>query len=224
LFLIHETYKIPPLMTVFYSLAAVIELCASALAEDDPAWRRKAYVWRKLGKVLPDGAPNTRGSGASKRYAEWAIPLIGVMLLISNRFGSVELLDEISRAIQRSLTHNRGFSQCWAAALATAETQHNKESADEEETQEADRTETDGEKTDEVAASETSWLTIAFPGPARVELIARCGTAPRPITGEDVDIYSLDLSYVFEMLLDIGLVQFGEGFRLTTVPRASRRS
>jgi hypothetical protein len=210
-------------MTTFHSLAAVIELCASAIAEDkeqEQVWRRKAYVWRKLGKVLPDGAPNTQGSDASKRYAASAIPLIGVLLLISNRFGSVELLDEISRAIQRSLTHNRAFSRCWAAALAKVETPENKKSADEEETEE----ETGMENADEVATSETSWLTIAFPGPARVELIVRCGAAPRPITGEDVDVYCLDLGYVSELLLDLGLLQFGEGFRLTTVPRARRRS
>jgi hypothetical protein len=213
-------------MTVFYSLSTVIELCGLMTENDEQTqgWRRKAYVWRKLGTVLPDGAPNTRGSGASKRYAERAIPLIGVMLLISERFGSVKLLDEISRAIQRSLAHNRAFSQCWAAAMTKAKARHSKDYANEGEIQKADETETDRGRSDVATDSETSWLTIAFPGPARVELIVRCDTAPRQITGEDVDIYSLDLGFVFETLFIAGLERFGEGFRLTTVPRASRRS
>src|SRR6516164_1448766 len=111
-------------MSAFDSLLTVIQLCANAMAQDEEAWRRKAYVWRRLEKVLPDGAPYTRGSGASKRYATSAIPVIGVLLLVSNRFGSVELLDAISRAILRNLTKNRIFSRCWAAALARAKESH----------------------------------------------------------------------------------------------------
>jgi hypothetical protein len=211
-------------MTTFHSLAAVIELCASAMAEDkeqEQVWRRKAYVWRKLGKVLPGGAPHTRGSGASRRYAVSAIPLIGVLLLTSNRFGSVELLDEISRAIQRNLTKNRAFSQCWSAALAREEERHYKMLTAEEET---DDGKIDEAETHEVSTSEYTFLTIAFPGPARLELVVRCGTAPQIVPGEEVDIYSFDLGYVFSGLFDEGARLFGEGFRLTSAPRVRRRS
>ena len=211
-------------MAVFRSLLTVIELCAGAIAEDTEqcqAWRRKAYVWRKLGKVLPDGVPYTRGSGASKRYADAAIPLIGLMLLISNRFGSVELLDAISRAIQRTLAVNRVFSRCWVAAVGDEEALA-KELVHDDGIDKA--TETNETEKDEVFTSDTIYLTIAFPSPARNEFSIRCGTTPIVIDGEDLDIYVLDLSLIFSTLFDQALVLFGHGFRLSSPTRVGRRS
>ena len=193
-------------MTAFHSLLTVVELCATAIAENreqHQAWCRKAYVWRKLGKVLPDGAPYTRGSGASKRYADDAIPLIGLMLHISNRFGSVELLDAISRAIQRALTVNRAFSQCWVAALAHEEARA-KVLVDNDRLDKAAET---GEAKKGAAFDwNITYLTIAFPSPARDGFSIRCGATPITISGEDLDVFVLDLSCILSTLFDQGRI------------------
>jgi hypothetical protein len=179
------------------SLLSVIELCASALAEDkeqELAWHRKVYVWRKAGKILPDGPPYTQDSGASKRYTASAIPLIGVLLFISNRFPAVEVLDEISRALQRSLTANQAVSRTWAAALARAASY----------------------------SSGRTLLTIAFPTYSRDGFSIRFGNSPIIISDEDIDIYVIDISFVFYALLEGGISLFGEGFQFTSAPRARR--
>src|SRR5215472_14823106 len=149
-------------MSPFYSLLAVIELCARALAESkgqEQSWTRKGYVWRKLRKVLPDGAPHTRGCGASKRYAASAIPIIAVLLYISNRFAEVEVLDAISRAIQQNLVANPAFSRCWGAAVGEAESEITK-------------------------ARPSFYLTIGFPNVVHDGFIVRCGARPR-VSGDD---------------------------------------
>jgi hypothetical protein len=194
-------------ITAFHSLLAVVDLCAAAAVEDQEVWRRRAYVWRNLGKVLPDGAPNTRGSGASKRYAAAAIPLIAVLLAVSQRFASVQVLDAISQAIQRNLTKNRAFSKCWAAALRR-EASYYRKPAHEEEMQEP---ETEEIETSALSISHT-YITIAFPSPGRTddEFAVRCGAAPRMINGEDIDIYVLDIGFIFDNLFNEGLVLFGE--------------
>jgi hypothetical protein len=213
--------KYQSFVSAFDSLLTVIQLCANAMAQDEGAWRRKAYVWRRLEKVLPDGAPYTRGSGASKRYAASAIPVIGVLLLVSNRFASVELLDAISRAILRSLTKNRIFSRCWASALARAAEFHYKTSATQEE---PEKEKIDEAEANEVSASEHTFLTIVFPGPARDEVIVRCSSTPQITPGEEVDIYSVDLGYVFFALFNEGRGLLGEGFRLARPQRRARRA
>jgi hypothetical protein len=208
-------------MTAFHSLLSVIQLCAAALAEDKeqvPAWGRKGYVWRKLGKVLPDGVPYTRGNGASKRYATSAIPIIAVLLYISNRFAPVEILDAISRALQRNLAANRAFSQCWAAALARTE------ATDETGDEEVDEALTNEAGAVGTAASETTWLTVSFPTIARDGFIVRCSAGPETRRDEDVDIYCLDLDFVFWALLEVGRQEFGETFRLTSARPQGRRA
>jgi hypothetical protein len=194
-------------MATFHSLLAVVDLCAAAAVEDQEVWRRRAYVWRKLGKVLPDGAPNTRGSGASKRYAAAAIPLIAVLLAVSQRFPSVHVLDAISQAIQRNLTKNRAFSQCWAAALRREASYYRKPPHEEH----MQKPETEEIKASALSISQT-YITIAFPSPGRTgdEFVARCGAAPRIINGEDIDIYVLDLGFIFNNLFNEGLVLFEE--------------
>src|SRR5215472_13117721 len=181
-------------MSPFYSLLALIELCAWTLAEDkgqEQSWTRKGYVWRKLRKVLPDGAPHTRGSGASKRYAASAIPIVAVLLYISNRFAAVEVLDAISQAIQHNLVGNPDFSLCWAAAIANAEGETSK------------------------VFEHRSYLTIGFPNVVHNGFIVRCGARPQ-ISGDDTDIYCLDLDFVFIQLFRSGCEKFGEGFRLSS--------
>jgi hypothetical protein len=156
-----------------------------------------------------------------KRYADAAIPLIGLMLLISNRFGSVELLDAISRAIRRTLAVNRVFSRCWAAAVGHEEARAKELVHDDGIDNVA---ETDETEKDEVFTSDTFYLTIAFPSPARYEFSIRCGTTPIAIDGEDLDIYVLDLRLIFSAFFDQGRGLFGDGFRLSSPTRVRRRS
>jgi hypothetical protein len=193
-------------MAVFHSLLHAIELCAPADDEEHLVWRRRAYVWRKLGKILPDGDGGTRGSGASKRYAASAIPRIAVLLRISNRLSSVEMLDEISQAMQRNLTRNPPFARHWTTALRRAE-----EWAKEQAGKARLRT------TEEIPAKENrTFLTIAFSNTVHY-LVVRCGDSPI-FSDDDTDIYVLDLSFIFECMFDFG------GLELASAPQPERRS
>jgi hypothetical protein len=192
-FLVREKYVLLA-MAVFHSLLHAIELCAPEDDEEHLVWRRRAYVWRKLGKILPDGDGGTRGSGASKRYAASAIPRIAVLLRISNRLSSVEMLDEISQAMQRNLTRNPPFARHWTTALRRAE-----------------------EWAKEQAAKENrTYLTIAFSNTVHY-LVVRCGDSPI-FSDDDTDIYVLDLSFIFECMFDFG------GLELASAPQPERRS
>jgi hypothetical protein len=186
-------------MAVFHSLLHAIELCAPEDDEEHLVWRRRAYVWRKLGKILPDGDGGTRGSGASKRYAASAIPRIAVLLRISNRLSSVEMLDEISQAMQRNLTRNPPFARHWTTALRRAE---GKASPG---------------RTEEIPAKENrTYLTIAFSNDIH-DLVVRCEDSPI-FTDDDTDIYVIDLSFIFACMFDFG------GLELASAPQPERRS
>jgi hypothetical protein len=201
-------------VVAYYPLLTLAEICAEAMSADDAeAWPRRAYVWRKLGKILVDGAPFTKGQGQSKRYAAASVPGMAVMLFIASRFPGleVEVLDGIAKAIERNLAANPVFARCWRAALLQAEAWY--EQADDSE--ETIDEETDEEKTDEVS----TYLSIAFSGPVRDGFIARCGPGPKIMPGEDTDIYVLDLHYIFHNLLNSGRARLGEGFRLAGAPR-----
>jgi hypothetical protein len=193
-------------MAVFHSLLHAIELCAPEDDEEHLVWRRRAYVWRKLGKILPDGDGGTRGSGASKRYAASAIPRIAVLLRISNRLSSVEMLDEISQAMQRNLTRNPLFARHWTTALRRAE-EWAKEPAEEVSSGTTEEIPAKGSKT---------CLTIAFSNHVH-DLVVRCGDSPI-FTDDDADIYVLDLSFIFECMFDFGELE------LASAPQPERRS
>jgi hypothetical protein len=192
-------------MAAFHSLLHAIELCAPDDDEEHLVWRRRAYVWRKLGKILPDGNGGTRGSGASKRYAASAIPRIAVLLRISNRLSSVEVLDEISQAMQRNLTRNPPFARHWTTALGRAE-EWAKGLAEEA-----------SPGTEEIPAKQKrTYLTIAFSNSVH-DLVVRCGNSPI-FTDDDTDIYVFDLSFIFESMFDRG------GYELASAPQPERRS
>jgi hypothetical protein len=200
-----------------YSLQTVVGICAGAIddtLQEREAWGRKSYVWRRLGKVLPDGPPYTRGAGAAKRYEAAAIPLIGVMLCIARRFSSVEVLDEISQELQRNLGVNRAFSRCWSEALAVAERLRKGIWADAERIDLAERDPVERETQN----LRRIWLTIAFSGPV-TGLNLRCDERPVIKNGQDVDIYCMDLGYIFNQLLEEGAVIFAEDFQLASPPR-----
>jgi hypothetical protein len=201
----------------YYPLLTLVELCAEAISADDAeVWPRRAYVWRKLGKILVDGAPFTKGQGPSKRYAAASVPGIAVMLFIASRFRGleVEVLDGIAKAIEKNLAANPVFARCWRVALLQAEAWYERQD-DSEVT--VDK-ETDEEETDGVSRSNT-YLSIAFPGPIRDDFIVRCGSGPKIMPGEDTDIYVLDLHYIFANLLIAGRARLGEGFRLAGAPQ-----
>jgi hypothetical protein len=140
-----------------------------------------------MGKVLPNGPEYTQGAGNSRRYHEKTIPLIAVLLQVSDKYPSIEELDAISRAIQRKLAARRTpFAQCWTAALARA-------AAEEAAEEEAELTE---------VQKEDHWLTIAFPTPSR-DLDVRCGPTVIINKSEDIDIYAVDLDFIF-----FGLAEF----------------
>ena len=190
-------------MAVFHSLLHAIELCAPEDDEEHLVWRRRAYVWRKLGKILPDGDGGTRGSGASKRYAASAIPRIAVLLRISNRLSSVEMLDEISQAMQRNLTRNPPFARHWTTALRRAE-------------EWAKGAGGEGEAANNRGKENRTYLTIAFSNKVH-DLVVRCGDSPI-FTDDDTDIYVLDLSFIFECMFDFGELE------LASAPQLERRS
>jgi hypothetical protein len=70
-------------------------------------------------------------------------------------------------------------------------------------------------ETEEIETSALSisntYITIAFPSPGRTddEFAVRCGATPRMID-EDIDIYVLDIGFIFGNLFNEGLVLFGE--------------
>ena len=199
-------------MATFHSLLHAIELCAPEGGEEHLVWRRRAYVWRKLRKILPDGDGGARGSGASKRYAASAIPCIAVLLRISNRLSSVEMLDQISLAIQRNLARNPPFVRHWTTALARAEewAKGVEEALHKEPAKEA-RSGT----IQEIPAKENrTYITMAFSNTVH-DLVVRCGNAPI-FAEDDTDIYVLDLSFIFECMFDFG------GFEIASAPE--RRS
>lgn len=205
----------------YYPLLTLAEICAEAMSADDAeAWPRRAYVWRKLGKILVDGAPFTKGQGQSKRYAAASVPGMAVMLFIASRFPGleVEVLDGIAKAIEKNLAANPVFARCWRVALLQAEACYDRQN-DSELT--VDK-KTNEEETDEVSSPDI-YLSIAFPGPIRDDFIVRCGPTPSITRGEDTDIYVLDLNYIFALVLDTGRAWFGEGFRLAGAARQAVR-
>ena len=182
-------------MGSYHSLLSAIKACAADDDEQHLVWRRRAYVWRKLGKVLPDGPESTRGSGAGKRYAAATIPLIAVLLRLADKYPSTEGLDAVSRALERNIRTNPAFSRKWDAALAQAEEWDK-------------RTRESVRKTTARIKEDQTYLTIAFPTPVRDDFAVRCGNTPI-FTEDDIDIYVLDLVFVFRSMFHYG------DFRLT---------
>ena len=198
-------------MAGFLSLRYVGKVCSDAVGGDDLIFQRRAYHWRSLGKVLPDGPGDSRGKGNSRRYSETTVPLIAVMLQISNRLSSIEQLDAISRAIQRSLAGNKTpFARYWTAALArvaagwegtkavsTAQREATPQSAP------PDGAAAEAALTAQQAEiqREYDYLTIAFPCPAREAFVVRCGSMPI-FNEDDVDVYVLDLGFIFYGLME----------------------
>jgi hypothetical protein len=173
-------------MAVFRSLRYAVDACSYALGAvgaEELVLQRRAYHWRGVGKVLPNGPGYTRGTGNSRRYDESALPLIAVLLQISDKYPAIEELDAISHAIQRKLAERRTpFAQCWTAALERA-------AAEQE------------EAPPEEVEKEDHWLTIAFPSPAE-DLDVRCGPTVITNKGFDVDVYALDLDFIFISLAE----------------------
>ena len=198
-------------MGSYHSLLSAIKACAPDDDEQHLVWRRRAYVWRKLGKVLPDGPESTRGSGAGKRYAAATIPLIGVLLRLADKYPSTEGLDAVSRALERNIRTNPAFSRKWDAALAQAEEwdKQTRESVRKwfNESTSQGLTGPVPKATAPVKEDQT-YLTIAFPTPVRDDFAVRCGNTPI-FTEDDIDIYVLDLDYVFLCMFH------NEDFRLT---------
>ena len=191
----------------YHSLLSAIKACAPDDDEQHLVWRRRAYVWRKLGKVLPDGPESARGSGAGKRYAAATIPLIAVLLRLADKYPSTEGLDAVSRALERNIRTNPTFSRKWDAALAQAE------EWDKQTRKSVYKSTSQGligpvPKATAPIKEDQTYLTIAFPTPARDDFAVRCGNTPI-FTEDDVDIYVLDLDFVFQCMFD------DEGFRLT---------
>jgi hypothetical protein len=202
-------------MAGYRSLLAAIEACAPEDDQQHLIWRRRAYVWRKLSKILPDGPGSSRGTGARKRYAAAAIPRMAVLLRISDKFPATEELDAISRALEQNLTANPTFSRRWAAALAEAEAwsqdiKKKLSNVDWKQFPEYVRSMTQSENTYQDKEEEQTkdqgrtYLTIAFPTPVRGDFTVRCGNAPI-MTPDDLDIYVLDLGFVFERMFEPGL-------------------
>ena len=182
-------------MAGFVSLRYVVKGWSDAAGEreNELIFQRRAYHWRSLGKVLPTGPGATRGTGNSRRYNEATVPLIAVMLQISNRLSSIEELDAISRTIQRGLAGNKTpFARCWTAALvrAAAELAPQRDAAEADVATESPR--------------ENHYLTIAFPSPTQ-GLAVRCGPTPIFNYGVDVDVYLLDLDFIFYTLAESSL-------------------
>jgi hypothetical protein len=198
-----DTKSIIPAMAVFRPLRYIIEVCGYPLGavtdEELLVLQRRAYHWRRTGKVLPNGPGHTRGEGNSRRYNETTLPLIAVLLQISSKHPSIEELDAISRAIQRSLTKDPRFARCWAAAVSGAIAWYKQPLKKVEENKEPSPQ--TGQK--ENKEPRNTFLTIAFPTIVRDEFVVRCGDAPI-ITEDDIDNYVLNVRFTFEGMLEAG--------------------
>jgi hypothetical protein len=94
-------------------------------------------------KVLPDQPGDARGEKRSKRFHERTLPLLSVLLELSDVIDKIEIVDKVSVALQRRLACDRRFLRDWNRCF-----------------------EAKGE-------AKPRFLSIAFASPARNEIVVR---------------------------------------------------
>jgi hypothetical protein len=98
-------------------VADFVDRCAPPTEDRRPTWIRRCQLWADSG-ILPMPTPQPNRSGRRRRvYREDAVPLVAVLLRVSDLGLETDFLKSISVALQKDSKGRGRFARFWKAAL-----------------------------------------------------------------------------------------------------------